>query len=88
MKFEADDPSEVSKAGADGVDRSQGAARAISVRLNSFRSFLYLTTLQSFIDPGLKWGDIDWFKSITKSELHCLYIPYLILSPMFSALDS
>lgn len=31
MKFEAEDPSEVSKAGSDGVDRSQGAARAISV---------------------------------------------------------
>ncbi len=31
MKFEAEDPSEVSKAGASGVDRSQGAARAISV---------------------------------------------------------
>lgn len=31
MKFEAEDPSEVSKAGSGGVDRSQGAARAISV---------------------------------------------------------
>ena len=31
MKFEADDPSEVRKSGSDGVDRSQGAARAISV---------------------------------------------------------
>lgn len=31
MKFDAEDPSEVSKAGSDGVDRSQGAARAISV---------------------------------------------------------
>jgi len=53
MKFEAADPSEVSKSGADGVDRSQGAARAIS----------------SFIDPGLKWSDIDWFKSITNMPL-------------------
>ncbi|TFK44932.1 FMN-dependent dehydrogenase-domain-containing protein [Crucibulum laeve] len=53
MKFEAEDPSEVSKAGSGGVDRSQGAARAIS----------------SFIDPGLKWCDLDWFKSITKMPL-------------------
>ncbi|KAF8891834.1 FMN-dependent dehydrogenase-domain-containing protein [Infundibulicybe gibba] len=53
MKFEAEDPAEVSKAGSDGVDRSQGAARAIS----------------SFIDPGLKWADIAWFKSITNMPL-------------------
>lgn len=53
MKFEAEDPSEVAKAGADGVDRSQGAARAIS----------------SFIDPGLCWNDIKWFKSITSMPL-------------------
>lgn len=52
MKFEAEDPSEVSKAGSRGVDRSQGAARAIS----------------SFIDPGLNWKDLEWFRSITKSE--------------------
>lgn len=32
MKFEADDPSEVTRAGSETVDRSQGAARAISVR--------------------------------------------------------
>lgn len=31
------------------VDKSQGAARAIS----------------SFIDPGLCWSDIEWFKGIT-----------------------
>lgn len=31
QKFEAEDPSEVSKADQGGVDRSQGAARAISV---------------------------------------------------------
>lgn len=30
MKFEAEDPAEVTKAGSDNVDRSQGAARAIS----------------------------------------------------------
>lgn len=35
------------------VDRSQGAARAIS----------------SFIDPALSWKDIAWFKSITKMPL-------------------
>ena len=35
------------------VDRSQGAARAIS----------------SFIDPALAWKDIPWFKSITKMPL-------------------
>ncbi|KAF8161327.1 FMN-dependent dehydrogenase-domain-containing protein [Crassisporium funariophilum] len=53
MKFDAEDPSEVTKSGSGGVDRSQGAARAIS----------------SFIDPGLNWGDLDWFKSITKMPL-------------------
>ncbi|PPQ83617.1 hypothetical protein CVT25_006302, partial [Psilocybe cyanescens] len=53
MKFTAEDPSEVSKSGSDGVDRSQGAARAIS----------------SFIDPGLQWSDLDWFKNITKMPL-------------------
>jgi len=53
QKFEAEDPAEVSKAGNDKVDRSQGAARAIS----------------SFIDPGLNWGDLKWFKSITKMPL-------------------
>jgi len=35
------------------MDRSQGAARAIS----------------SFIDPGLCWDDIEWFKSITKMPI-------------------
>merc|ERR1719378_106569 len=34
-------------------DRSQGATRAIS----------------SFIDPGLNWDDIPWFKSITKMKI-------------------
>ncbi|KAF5321049.1 hypothetical protein D9619_001671 [Psilocybe cf. subviscida] len=53
MKFTDEDPSEVSKSGSDGVDRSQGAARAIS----------------SFIDPGLKWADLDWFKTITRMPL-------------------
>jgi len=35
------------------VDRSQGAARAIS----------------SFIDPSLSWVDIPWFQSITKMKI-------------------
>ncbi|KAK4704179.1 L-lactate dehydrogenase (cytochrome), partial [Phenoliferia sp. Uapishka_3] len=35
------------------TDKSQGAARAIS----------------SFIDPGLSWKDLDWFKSITKMPI-------------------
>jgi L-lactate dehydrogenase (cytochrome) len=35
------------------VDRSQGATRAIS----------------SYIDPGLCWDDIPWFKSITKMQI-------------------
>jgi L-lactate dehydrogenase (cytochrome) len=35
------------------VDRSQGAARAIS----------------SFIDPSLSWKDIPWFRSITKMPI-------------------
>lgn len=37
----------------DGVDRSQGAARAIS----------------SFIDPSLSWKDIPWFQSITNMPI-------------------
>lgn len=53
QKFDAEDPSEVSKAGQGNVDRSQGAARAIS----------------SFIDPALQWADLDWFRSITKMPL-------------------
>lgn len=35
------------------TDNSQGAARAIS----------------SFIDPGLSWSDIPWFRSITKMPI-------------------
>jgi len=53
QKFDAEDPAEQRKAGQGAVDRSQGAARAIS----------------SFIDPGLSWKDIKWFKSITKMPL-------------------
>lgn len=51
QKFE-DSGSEVQR-GSAGIDRSQGAARAIS----------------SFIDPGLSWRDLDWFKSITKMPI-------------------
>ncbi|KAH8913844.1 hypothetical protein BT69DRAFT_1358318 [Atractiella rhizophila] len=51
MKFE-DVGSQVQQ-GDSSVDRSQGAARAIS----------------SFIDPGLSWKDMKWFKSITKMPL-------------------
>merc|ERR1719203_2441656 len=35
------------------VDRSQGATRAIS----------------SYIDPGLNWDDMPWFRSITKMPI-------------------
>lgn len=45
--------SNVQSQGGDTVDRSQGAARAIS----------------SFIDPALSWKDIPWFKSITKMPI-------------------
>ncbi|EJD41662.1 hypothetical protein AURDEDRAFT_90114 [Auricularia subglabra TFB-10046 SS5] len=52
MKFD-DEGSEVQRQEGGVVDRSQGAARAIS----------------SFIDPGLCWDDIPWFKSITKMPI-------------------
>lgn len=45
--------SNVQDTGGDNVDRSQGAARAIS----------------SFIDPSLGWKDIPWFQSITKMPI-------------------
>lgn len=56
---EKDMRSKFSDAGSDvqsgdgSVDRSQGAARAIS----------------SFIDPGLSWKDIPWFLSVTKMPI-------------------
>ncbi|KIM31492.1 hypothetical protein M408DRAFT_21517 [Serendipita vermifera MAFF 305830] len=50
MKFE--DNAQV-QIGDSNVDRSQGAARAIS----------------SFIDPSLSWKDLPWFKSITKMPI-------------------
>lgn len=49
----SDEGSNVQSQGGDSVDRSQGAARAIS----------------SFIDPALSWKDIPWFKSITKMPI-------------------
>lgn len=45
--------SNVQSSGGDSVDRSQGAARAIS----------------SFIDPSLSWKDIPWFQSVTKMPI-------------------
>ena len=45
--------SNVQNTSGDNVDRSQGAARAIS----------------SFIDPSLSWKDIPWFLSITKMPI-------------------
>ena len=45
--------SNVQDTGGDNVDRSQGAARAIS----------------SFIDPSLGWKDIPWFQSITRMPI-------------------
>ncbi|KAF3194632.1 hypothetical protein TWF106_006047 [Orbilia oligospora] len=51
-KFE-DNGSSVQNDNGDSMDRSQGAARAIS----------------SFIDPSLSWKDIPWFKSITGMKI-------------------
>ncbi|KXT09264.1 hypothetical protein AC579_2133 [Pseudocercospora musae] len=54
MRSKFDDTgSNVQDKGGDNVDRSQGAARAIS----------------SFIDPALCWEDIPWFLSITKMPI-------------------
>lgn len=48
--------------------------------------FDFLTFAQSFIDPGLQWSDIDWFKSITKSR--GFIIPQLNADPFIvSAVD-
>lgn len=49
IKFE-DVGSRVQNDGNDNVDRSQGAARAIS----------------SFIDPSLSWDDLHWLRSVTR----------------------
>ncbi len=45
--------SNVQSTGGNSVDRSQGAARAIS----------------SFIDPSLSWKDIPWFLSVTRMPI-------------------
>ena len=49
----SDSGSNVQSNSGENVDRSQGAARAIS----------------SFIDPSLSWKDIPWFLSITKMPI-------------------
>jgi L-lactate dehydrogenase (cytochrome) len=51
-KFQ-DDGSKVQKDGEEEIDRSQGAARAIS----------------SFIDPALCWNDLPFFQEITKMPI-------------------
>ncbi len=71
MKFE-DEGANVQK-GDEKIERNQGAARAISVCTQHRCANLSLTTLQSFIDPGLCWKDIDWFKSITNSVFTNIY---------------
>ncbi|KAF2262627.1 hypothetical protein CC78DRAFT_534665 [Lojkania enalia] len=54
MRSKFDDVgSNVQSSSGDDVDRSQGAARAIS----------------SFIDPSLSWKDIPWFLEITKMPI-------------------
>ncbi|KAN0064029.1 hypothetical protein ACQY0O_003635 [Thecaphora frezii] len=52
MKFD-DTGSNVQNTNKDNVDRSQGAARAIS----------------SFIDPSLSWDDLNWLKSVTRMPI-------------------
>jgi L-lactate dehydrogenase (cytochrome) len=49
----SDSGSSLQSTSGENVDRSQGAARAIS----------------SFIDPSLSWKDIPWFLSITKMPI-------------------
>ena len=53
MRSKFSDPGSNVQSGGDNIDRSQGAARAIS----------------SFIDPSLSWKDIPWFKSITSMPI-------------------
>ncbi|KAI3605017.1 mitochondrial cytochrome [Moniliophthora roreri] len=53
MKFVGDDGTAKVQDGQSGIKKDQGVARAIS----------------SFIDPGLSWKDIPWFKSITKMAI-------------------
>ena len=54
MRSKFDDTgSDLQNTSGEDVDRSQGAARAIS----------------SFIDPALSWKDIPWFQSITRMPI-------------------
>ncbi|KAI5794370.1 FMN-dependent dehydrogenase-domain-containing protein [Peziza echinospora] len=54
MRSKFEDPgTNVQRGSGENVDRSQGAARAIS----------------SFIDPTLSWADIPWFRSITRMPI-------------------
>jgi L-lactate dehydrogenase (cytochrome) len=54
MRSKFSDPgSDIQSTSDDEIDRSQGAARAIS----------------SFIDPSLSWRDIPWFLSITNMPI-------------------
>lgn len=69
MTFDAEDPHEIGKSDSDQVDRSRGAAKAITVsNISNRRVRADRHRTQGFIDPGLKWADISWFKSITKSS--------------------
>lgn len=69
MTFDAEDPHEIGKSSGDQVDRSRGAAKAITVsNIFNRRARADRHRTQGFIDPGLKWADIPWFKSITKSN--------------------
>jgi len=58
MKFTAEDPSEVAKSGSGGVDRSQGAARAISV--GAHKSLFFILGFSIFLSvihrPRLEMG--------------------------------
>lgn len=66
MTFDAANPHEIGKSSGGQVDRSKGAAKAITVSwlLNEYKLADYSWT-QGFIDPSLNWADIPWFKSIT-----------------------
>lgn len=48
-----DDGADLQEQSGENMDRTQGAARAIS----------------SFIDPSLSWADLPWFKTITKMPI-------------------
>lgn len=56
MKFEDEDPSVVSETGSKGVDRSQGAARAISVSIINSQMkhvFTMLSPLLTLVYVGM-----------------------------------